>query len=68
MQTAMEHQIEIRLSILEDKVDRLLVAMSDIDTRQRSIEKDLAKISVITGFVSAGISTAIVMLLSMFRK
>ena len=64
----MEHQIEIRLSILEDKVDRLLVAMSDIDTRQRSIEKDLAKISVITGFVSAGISTAIVMLLSMFRK
>ena len=68
MQTAMDTQIEIRLSILEDKVDRLLVAMSDIDTRQRSIEKDLAKISVITGFVSAGISTAIVMLLSMFRK
>jgi len=64
----MDTQIEIRLSILEDKVDRLLVAMSDIDTRQRSIEKDLAKISVITGFVSAGISTAIVMLLSMFRK
>lgn len=68
MQAAMDTQIEIRLSILEDKVDRLLVAMSDIDTRQRSIEKDLAKISVITGFVSAGISTAIVMLLSMFRK
>lgn len=68
MQAAMDTQIEIRLSILEDKVDRLLVAMADIDTRQRSIEKDLAKISVITGFVSAGISTAIVMLLSMFRK
>lgn len=68
MQAAMDTQIEIRLSILEDKVDRLLVALSDIDMRQRSIEKDLAKISVITGFVSAGISTAIVMLLSMFKK
>ena len=62
------HQIEIRLSILEDKVDRLLSTVEDIDTRQRGIEKDLAKISVLAGFVSAGISTAIALFLSMFRR
>ena len=60
--------VAIRLSLLEDKVDRLLAAVSEQDTRQRSIETQLAKMSVLTGFVSAGISGLIAILIGMLKR
>lgn len=60
--------VAIRLSLLEDKVDRLLAAVSEQDTRQRSIETQLAKMSVLTGFISAGISGLIAILIGMLKR
>lgn len=59
--------VAIRLSLLEDKVDRLLTVMSDQDARQRIMEGQIAKMSVLTGFVSAGISAVMAFLIGMLR-
>ncbi len=61
-------QVAVRLSLLEDKVDRLLLVISEQDQRQRQMEVTLARMSVLTGFVSAGISGAIALLFAMFRS
>lgn len=60
--------VAVRLSLLEEKVDRLLVASFDADLRQRSMEQQMAKISVLVGFVSAGISAAIAGSVAFFRR
>lgn len=60
-------QVAVRLSLLEDKVDRLLLVINEQDQRQRQMEVTLARMSVLTGFVSAGISGAIALLFAMFR-
>ena len=59
--------VAIRLSLLEDKVDRLLTVMSDQDARQRIMEGQIAKMSVLTGCVSAGISAVMAVLIGMLR-
>lgn len=61
-------QVAVRLSLLEDKVDRLLLVISEQDQRQRQMEVTLARMSVLTGFVSAGISSFIALLVAMFRS
>ncbi len=61
-------QVAIRLSILEDKVDRLLVVISEQDGRQRHMDNTLARMSVLTGFVSAMISGGIALLFALFRS
>lgn len=61
-------QVAVRLSLLEDKVDRLLLVISEQDQRQRQMEVTLARMSVLTGFVSAGISGSIALLFAMFRS
>lgn len=60
-------QVAVRLSLLEDKVDRLLVVISEQDTRQRNMDTALARMSVITGFVSAMVSGSIALLFAMLR-
>ncbi len=59
--------VAVRLSLLEEKVDRLLVAYADTDTRQRNMEQQLAKTSALVGFVSAGISAVVTGAVTMFR-
>jgi len=59
--------VAVRLSLLEDKVDRLLHVQAEADARQRVMEAQVAKISVMVGFVSAGISAAIAGTVAMFR-
>jgi hypothetical protein len=59
--------VAVRLSLLEEKVDRLLVAQADADRRQRNMEQQLAKMSVLVGFVSAGISAVVTGAAAMFR-
>ena len=60
--------VAVRLSLLEEKVDRLLVASQDADLRQRNMEQQMAKMSVLVGFVSAGISAAIAGAVALFRR
>ena len=60
-------QVAVRLSLLEDKVDRLLMVISEQDTRQRNMDTSLARRSVITGFVSAMVSGSIAFLFAMLR-
>ena len=59
--------VTVRLSLLEDKVDRLLAVQAEADARQRVMEAQVAKMSVMVGFVSAGISAAIAGTVAMFR-
>ncbi len=59
--------VAVRLSLLEEKVDRLLVAYADTDKRQRNMEQQLAKMSVLVGFVSVGISAVVTGAVTMFR-
>jgi hypothetical protein len=59
--------VAVRLSLLEDKVDRLLAVQAEADARQRVMEAQVAKMSVMVGFVSAGISAAIAGTVAMFR-
>jgi hypothetical protein len=59
--------VAVRLSLLEDKVDRLLHVQAEADARQRVMEAQVAKMSVMVGFVSAGISAAIAGTVAMFR-
>ena len=59
--------VAVRLSLLEDKVDRLLAVQAEADARQRGMEAQVAKMSVMVGFVSAGISAAIAGTVAMFR-
>ena len=59
--------VAVRLSLLEDKVDRLLQVQSEADARQRVMEAQVARMSVLVGFVSAGISAAIAGLATMLR-
>jgi len=59
--------VAVRLSLLEDKVDRLLAVQAEADLRQRVMEAQVAKMSVMVGFVSAGISAAIAGTVAMFR-
>ncbi len=61
-------QVAVRLSLLEDKVDRLLQIQSEQDARQRNMEGQLAKMSVLVGFVSAGVSAVITGAVAMFRR
>jgi len=60
--------VAVRLSLLEDKVDRLLAVQAEADARQRVMEAQVAKMSVMVGFVSAGISAAIAGTVAMFRQ
>ena len=60
--------VAVRLSLLEDKVDRLLAVQAEADARQRVMEAQVAKMSVLVGFVSAGISAAIATLATMLRS
>ena len=60
--------VAVRLSLLEDKVDRLLHVQAEADARQRVMEAQVAKMSVLVGFVSAGISAAIAGLATMLRS
>ena len=60
--------VAVRLSLLEDKVDRLLHVQAEADARQRVMEAQVAKMSVMVGFVSAGISAAIAGTVAMFRQ
>ena len=60
--------VAVRLSLLEDKVDRLLAVQAEADARQRIMEAQVAKMSVMVGFVSAGISAAIAGSVAMFRS
>lgn len=60
--------VAVRLSLLEDKVDRLLAVQAEADLRQRVMEAQVAKMSVMVGFVSAGISAAIAGTVAMFRQ
>ena len=59
--------VAVRLSLLEDTVDRLLAVQAEADARQRVMEAQVAKMSVMVGFVSAGISAAIAGTVAMFR-
>ena len=59
--------VAVRLSLLEDKVDRLLAVQAEADARQRVMEAQVAKMSVMVGFVSAGISAATAGTVAMFR-
>ena len=60
--------VAVRLSLLEDKVDRLLAVQAEADGRQRIMEAQVAKMSVMVGFVSAGISAVIAGSVAMFRS
>ena len=60
--------VAVRLSLLEDRVDRLLAVQAEADLRQRVMEAQVAKMSVMVGFVSAGISAAIAGTVAMFRQ
>lgn len=59
--------VAVRLSLLEEKVDRLLVAYAETDQRQRNMEQQLARMSVLVGFVSAGISAIVTGAVTIFR-
>lgn len=60
-------QVAVRLSLLEDKVDRLLQVQGEQDARQRVMEAQVAKMSVMVGFVSAGVSAVITGAVAMWR-
>ena len=60
-------QVAVRLSLLEDKVDRLLQVQGEQDARQRVMEAQVAKMSVMVGFVSAGVSAVITGVVAMWR-
>lgn len=60
--------VAVRLSLLENKVDRLLQGQADTEIRQRSMEQQLAKMSVLVGFVSAGISAIVTGAVAIFRS
>lgn len=64
----MDTALEVRLAVLEEKVDRLLLSMQELDKRQRNMEQQLAKMSVVVGFVSAAISAGIAAVISMLRR
>jgi len=59
--------VAVRLSLLEDKVDRLLAVHAEQDVRQRVMEQQIARMSVLVGFVSAGISGIVTWGVSMIR-
>ena len=59
--------VAVRLSLLEDKVDRLLAVHAEQDVRQRVMEQQIARMSVLVGFVSAGISGIVTWGVSMLR-
>ena len=59
--------VAVRLSLLEDKVDRLLAVHAEQDVRQRIMEQQIARMSVLVGFVSAGISGIVTWGVSMIR-
>ena len=59
--------VAVRLSLLEDKVDRLLAVHAEQDVRQRIMEQQIARMSVLVGFVSAGISGIVTWGVSMLR-
>ena len=61
-------KLEVRLAVLEEKVDRLLNSMHELDVRQRHMEQQLAKMGVLVGFVSAAISAGIAAIVGMVRK
>lgn len=61
-------KLEVRLAVLEEKVDRLLNSMHELDVRQRHMEQQLAKMGVLVGFVSAAISAGIAAIVGMIRK
>lgn len=52
-------ELQVKLSVMEDKLDRILRDTQDMELRIRNIEKAVAKMSVVVGFVSAGISAII---------
>ena len=60
-------QVAVRLSLLEDKVDRLLQVQGEQDARQRVMEAQVAKMSVMVGFVSASVSAVITGAVAMWR-
>lgn len=59
--------VAVRLSLLEDKVDRLLAVHAEQDVRQRVMEQQIARMSVLVGFVSAGISGIVTWGVSLLR-
>ena len=59
--------VAVRLSLLEDKVDRLLAVHAEQDVRQRVMEQQIARMSVLVGFVSAGISGMVTWGVSLLR-
>ena len=59
--------VAVRLSLLEDKVDRLLAVHAEQDVRQRIMEQQIARMSVLVGFVSAGISGMVTWGVSLLR-
>ena len=59
--------VAVRLSLWEDKVDRLLAVHAEQDVRQRVMEQQIARMSVLVGFVSAGISGIVTWGVSMIR-
>ena len=59
--------VAVRLSLLEDKVDRLLAVHAEQDVRQRLMEQQIARMSVLVGFVSAGISGIVTWGVSLLR-
>lgn len=59
--------VAVRLSLLEDKVDRLLAVHAEQDVRQRIMEQQIARMSVLVGFVSAGISGIVTWGVSLMR-
>ena len=59
--------VAVRLSLLEDKVDRLLAVHAEQDVRQRIMEQQIARMSVLVGFVSAGISGIVTWGVSLLR-
>lgn len=59
--------VAVRLSLLEDKVDRLLAVHAEQDVRQRVMEQQIARMSVLVGFVSAGISGIVTWGVSLMR-
>ncbi len=64
----MDTALEVRLAVLEEKVDRLLLSMQELDKRQRNMEQQLAKMSVVVGFVSAAISAGIAAVIGMLKR
>ena len=62
-----EELVVVRLAVLEEKVDRLLAVHAEQDVRQRVMEAQIARMSVVVGFVSAGVSGVVTWALAMMR-